>query len=121
VRTSFSPVRIDGVQGGVEVYNQNGSIEVGGLQRKSAGTPSCPSLILRTSFAPIRVYLPTGTGYAVTAKTSFGRINSELPLTVSGSLGNDSLTGKIGNGECDLNLTNTNGNIDILQAGSKKP
>lgn len=121
VRTSFSPVRIDGVQGGVEVYNQNGSIEVAGLEGRPAGAPSCPSLVLKTSFAPIRIYLPADTGFAVTARTSFGRINNELPLTVSGSLSSDSLTGRIGSGECDLNLTNTNSNIDILQAGSKKP
>jgi len=121
VRTSFSPVRIDGVGGGVEVYNQNGSIEVAGLQEKPAGAQTCPSLIMKTSFAPIRIYLPTSTGFSVTARTSFGRINSEVPLMVSGSLSNDSLTGKIGNGECTVNLTNTNGNIDILQAGSKKP
>jgi DUF4097 and DUF4098 domain-containing protein YvlB len=121
VRTSFSPVRIDGVQGAVEVYNQNGSIEVAGLQGKPAGAQSCPSLILKTSFAPIRIYLPTGAGFAVTARTSFGRINSELPLTVSGSLCSDSLMGKIGSGECDLNLTNTNGNIEILNAVSRKP
>jgi DUF4097 and DUF4098 domain-containing protein YvlB len=122
VRTSFSPVRIDSVQGGVEIYNQNGSIEVAGLQGKpAAGAQACPSLIMKTSFAPIRIYLPTNTGFTVTARTSFGRINSEVPLTVSGSLSNDSLTGKIGNGECTVNLTNTNGNIDILQAGSRKP
>jgi DUF4097 and DUF4098 domain-containing protein YvlB len=121
VRTSFSPVRLDGVQGGVEIYNQNGSIEVAGLQEKPAGAQACPSLIMKTSFAPIRIYLPTSTGFTVIARTSFGRINSQVPLTVSGSLSNDSLTGKIGNGECTLNLTNTNGNIDILQAGARNP
>ncbi|MCI0723184.1 MAG: DUF4097 domain-containing protein [Acidobacteria bacterium] len=121
VRNSFSPVYLDGIQGGVEVYNQNGSIEVAGLQGKPVGAQACPGLILKTSFAPIRVYLPEGGSFAVTARTSFGRINSELPLTVSGSLGNDSLTGKIGTGECDLNLTNANGNIDILKAVPRKP
>jgi hypothetical protein len=51
----------------------------------------------------------------LTARTSFGRINSELPVTSTGQLGGDSLNGKIGNGGCTLSLTNANGSIDILK------
>jgi hypothetical protein len=70
---------------------------------------------LRTSFAPIRLYLTDGANYDVTAHTSFGHVNSELPVTVSGTIGNDSLSGKIGNGGCELRLTDSNGGIEILK------
>jgi hypothetical protein len=38
-----------------------------------------------------------------------------LPITTSGQVGGDSLTGKIGNGGCTLSLTNSNGSIEILK------
>jgi hypothetical protein len=119
IRTSFASVNVDGASSGVEVYNGNGSIEVAGLIPKSAGQ-QCGPFILKTSFAPLRVFLPEGVGFKVTARTSFGKVNSEIPLTVIGSLGGNSLSGRIGNGECELNLTNTNGSIDILKAVSKR-
>jgi hypothetical protein len=34
---------------------------------------------------------------------------------VSGSVGGESLSGKIGDGRCELTLTNNNGNIDLLK------
>ena len=67
-------------------------------------------------FTHISVRLPTNAGYRVKARTSFGRINSQLPITASGAMGGDSLEGTIGNGGCALDLTNSNGNIDISRA-----
>jgi hypothetical protein len=36
-------------------------------------------------------------------------------MLVSGSLSQDSVSGKIGNGACPLNLINQNGSIEILK------
>jgi len=52
----------------------------------------------------------------VTARTSFGSIRSEMPLTASGTIGADSLNGRIGAGGCTLSLTDSNGNVEILKA-----
>jgi DUF4097 and DUF4098 domain-containing protein YvlB len=49
----------------------------------------------------------------VNAQTSFGSIESDVPVTVSGMAGNESLHGTIGGGGCRLELSNTNGNIRI--------
>jgi hypothetical protein len=65
----------------------------------------------------MRVRVPSDGGYTVTAKTSFGKIHSDLPMMVSGSLTQDSISGKIGNGACPMNLINQNGSIDILDGG----
>ena len=118
VRTSFSSVVLDGIGGSVEVDNQNGSVEVSSLSVKRAG--ACNRVILKTSFAPIRVYLPEDGSYNVVARTSFGKINSELPLTVTGIVSNDSMSGRIGGGDCELRLTGSNGNIDILKSVRKR-
>jgi hypothetical protein len=120
VRTSFSSVILDGIGGSVQVDNQNGAVEVSGLSARPSGSQGCNSIALKTSFSPIRVYVPEDGGYSVTARTSFGRINSELPLTVSGIVGADSLSGKIGSGECELRLTNSNGSIELLKGIKRK-
>ena len=108
-------MKVDGVRENVDVTNQNGSVEVAGL-------PSgCGRLTLKTSFAPIRVYLPEGAGYNVSAQTSFGSVRSEIPVGASGSTGRESLNGRIGDGRCELRANNSNGNIELLKGGGRKP
>ena len=112
VKTSFAAVVLSRVEGpSIDVRNQNGAVEV-----ESAGGAACTRVTLVTSFAPIRVRLAESGGYDVTARTSFGSIRSDLPITATGSLGTDSLSGRIGAGGCALSLTDSNGNIEILKA-----
>lgn len=75
----------------------------------------CYPVSLKSSFGAIRFYVPEGAGFTVNARTSFGKINSELPLSVSGSMSADALTGRLGDGKCELTLANSNGNIDLLK------
>ena len=110
-KMSFGSVTLDDVAGSITVDNQNGAINVSEA-RTSAG---CKGITAKTSFAPIQVRIGEGGNYTVSARTSFGRINSELPITTSGQMGGDSLNGKIGNGGCTLSLTNSNGNIEIMK------
>ena len=83
-----------------------------------ASRPSrgCRDISLKTSFSSIRVAIPEGVGYNVSAHTSFGRVNTELPITATGSMGGDSLTGTIGAGGCQLQLSDSNGNIGIVKS-----
>jgi DUF4097 and DUF4098 domain-containing protein YvlB len=110
VRTSFGAVVLTGVEGPVvEVRNQNGGVEV-----DAGGTP-CTRINLSTSFGSLRVRLADGVGYDISARTSFGSIRSEMPITTSGTVGEDTLSGKIGAGGCAVTLTDTNGSIEILR------
>jgi DUF4097 and DUF4098 domain-containing protein YvlB len=111
VTTSFAGVTLDGVMGRVDVDNQNGSVDVRALSRGG----KCFPVSLKSSFGPIRIYLPEGIGYDVNAHTSFGKVTSQIPLTVTGPFSADSMSGKIGDGKCPLTLDNSNGNIDILK------
>ena len=115
-RTSFGGVSIDDVGGRIDIDNQNGAIVVKHISPKAA-SGGCNPITLRTSFGPIRIYLPANAGYSVDARTSFGRINSELPITVTGLTTGDSLAGKIGNGECELRLIDANSSIEMLKEG----
>lgn len=116
-RTSFSSVVLQDVGGSVDVDNQNGAVEVSGVMVKSGAR--CNAFVVRTSFAPIRIFLPEDAGLTLAARTSFGRITSELPIVVTAALTSDSLIGKLGNGECEVRLTNSNGGIEIRKALGK--
>jgi DUF4097 and DUF4098 domain-containing protein YvlB len=106
-------VVLDGISGPVQVENQNGMVEA-----TSTAQGTCQPVSIRTSFSSIRVHLLPDASYRVTARTSFGKIRSDFPLTVSGSLSNDELNGVIGGGRCEMRLTDNNGAIEILKAGS---
>ncbi len=112
VRTSFGSVSLAGIEGAVDVDDSNGSLEVSGVPAKnSAG--ACNAITLRTSFSPIRLYLPDGAAYNVAAHTSFGKVTSDLPITATGDLSGDSINGTINGGGCQLQLNNSNGGITI--------
>jgi hypothetical protein len=73
---------------------------------------ACHPITLRTTFSSIKVALPENTGYAVNARTTFGRITSQIPILTNG-MTDDTLVGTIGKGGCKLELTNANGSITI--------
>ena len=112
VKTSFAGVTMESIGGKITVDNQNGGIAV----TATRPTSGCRDISLKTSFSSIRVRIPDGLGYNLTARTSFGRISSELPVTSTGSIGGDSLNGAIGSGGCQLQLTDSNGSIEIAKA-----
>jgi len=121
VRTTFSGVTLDHIGGRVDVDNENGSVTVAGVALRTGS--ACNPIIVRTSFAPLRIFLPDDAAYDLTARTSFGRINSDFPLTLSsgtqlggGSVTSVSITSKIGAGGCEMRLTNSNGSIDLRKA-----
>jgi hypothetical protein len=112
VTTSFAGVTLESVGGKITVNNQNGGMSVTAARPASG----CRDIKLKTSFSSIRVRIPEGLGYNVTARTSFGRISTDLPITATGSVGPDSLNGTIGSGGCQLQLTDANGSIEISKA-----
>jgi len=92
------------------VDNANGAVSATALPATGG---DCHNVSIKTSFSPIQIRLPENAGYTLTAHTSFGHINSELPVTTTGTVSPETLSGKIGNGACTLLLTNGNSNIDI--------
>lgn len=112
-RTTFAEIAIGNVRGPLTVEAQNASVAV---DAKTA--QHCQPISIRTSFGPIRVTIPKGAGYNLTAHTTFGNVHSDPPVLVSGNVSGDGgraeLTGKIGGGGCELRLMDQNGSIDIL-------
>jgi len=112
VTTSFAGVTLESIGGRIRVDNQNGAIAVTAVRPASG----CRDISLKTSFSSIRVRIPDGLGYNVSARTSFGRVSSDLPVTATGNIGGDSLNGTIAGGGCQLQLTDSNGSIEIAKA-----
>jgi DUF4097 and DUF4098 domain-containing protein YvlB len=113
VRTSFGGVLLDTIAGPLQIENQNGAVDASISSRGG-----CQPVIIRTSFSPLRVRIDGEASYRVSARTSFGKIRTDFPLTISGSLSNDELNGTIGSGRCDMRLSDSNGAIEILKGGS---
>lgn len=106
VHTTFASAFVKGAGGAVDVQNQNGAISVSGLRSP------CHPITLNTTFSSIKVALPANASYDVSARTSFGHISSDIPITTT-NVGDDVLTGRIGNGGCKLDLKTANGGITI--------
>ena len=66
--------------------------------RGIAGGTKCSPVSIKSSFGPVRLYLPEDAAFTVNAHTSFGKITTQLPLTISGSPSSDTLTGRLGDG-----------------------
>jgi DUF4097 and DUF4098 domain-containing protein YvlB len=111
VSTSFGSVVLREVDGRVDITNRNGSVEAWPTVRPG----TCHDVLMTTSFSPMVVHLPD-TGYAVAARTTFGSIQTDLPITASGSIGGNAVSGTIGRGGCALQLNNASGNIRIARA-----
>ncbi len=110
IHTSFGGITVENVSGPVDASNSNGSITV-----ISSASGGCQPITIKTTFGPIKLALPGGANYNVSATTSFGGINTEFPVTVAGQTNSESIQGKIGNGGCELKLTDSNGRIDIVK------
>ena len=110
ITTSFGAVVLDSVNGGIQVENQNGAVDA-----TSNLQGVCQPITIRTSFSAIRVRLSVDASYRVQARTSFGKIRSDFPINVMGSMSSDELSGTIGGGHCEMRLTDNNGAIEILK------
>ena len=112
VKTTFASVFLKGVDGAVDVENQNGAIGVSGLRG------GCNTVSLRTTYAPIKVAIGSNPSYTVSARTTYGMITTEVPVTATSRSASDnasSLSGTIGGGGCHMDLTTSNGGITITR------
>lgn len=112
IATSFGAVILDGVWGPLQVLNQNGAVDV-----RVASRGGCQPVIIQTSFSPVQIRIDGEPSYRVSAKTSFGKIRTDFPMTISGSVSDGVLDGAIGAGRCEMRVNNSNGAIEILKAG----
>lgn len=141
-RTTNGDVSTDGVADVVQAFSTNGNVRVAGasdaevrttngnvtlaaLQSASASTTngSINATLLRpgraepltfsTTNGSITLVVPDGTDARVEASTTNGRITTDFPLTVQGTVSARRISAKLGQGGRQLTLRTTNGSIRL--------
>ena len=112
-----------GVAGDVEVSTGSGNVEVEGLRgslRASTGSGNISAAgalggdwKLRAGVGGLSVSLPAEAAFDLEAHTHSGRIETDHPITVQGSLGRGRLQGKVRGGGYRVDLETGSGNIQI--------
>lgn len=113
--TTNGELRLLGVSGDVMGRTTNGSVraEVRALDANG-------KVELATTNGNVVLSLPATLKATLTAGTTNGKVMTSFPLTVNGAMSSKSIEGTIGGGKgAVLELSTTNGNIQILKVGER--
>jgi len=102
-------VRVESA-GTVEASTVNGSIEA------RMGEDLKSDLSFATVNGSVTVELPAGANADVSASTVTGGMESDFPLTIQGRFSNRRMSGKIGNGGHELDMSTVNGTIILRRS-----
>lgn len=105
--TTNGSIRIEAGEGPVQASTTNGHLDIRFTKLPPQGAS------YTTTNGSITVSLPDGTDADVDARTVNGRIDSDFPVTVTGSISRRGLRGTIGRGGPRLTLVTVNGSIRI--------
>jgi DUF4097 and DUF4098 domain-containing protein YvlB len=123
-RTSNGAIRIDGMEGTADIETSNGAVDVADSKGEfdfhtSNGRISFSGELtaggdnrLETSNGRVNVELLGEPSVRIDASNSNGDITTNLPLTIE-STSRHHLVGTIGDGEADLYVRTSNGDLDI--------
>jgi hypothetical protein len=113
------PMRLHSDFGGIEVTDAvdavldlstgNGAISFAGSLAE--GRPQTAS----SDFGPVVLAIPAGSRFDVLLTTDFGSVESELPLTVQGSGGDNRLEGALNGGGARLEVRSDNGSVRLAR------
>lgn len=125
VSSNSGTITIDGASGSVKAHTDFGDVSVTGAQEVNidlstnsgsiefAGTLGGGPHTIQTDFGSIRMSLPDDSELAVELQTDLGRIQSDLPITLTGSQENDHWTGTVNGGGASLTAETNSGDITI--------
>jgi len=123
--TSGGSITVSEVDGEVEVETSGGGVTLrrlrGSLSASTSGGSLSAELLeqfnapcdLSTSGGGISVYLAPGIKADIDARTSGGEVESDLPITVQGAIGEGKLQGKLNGGGPLLRLRTSGGDIRL--------
>jgi putative adhesin len=103
--SSSGSVRVRGVQGGVRASTTSGSLAIEGQMEREWR--------LSSSSGHVTVSVPASQGFELDASSSSGRINTDFPITVSGTIGKHALRGSARGGGPLLHVRTSSGGISI--------
>lgn len=129
LHTNSGAITVDGATGSLKAYTDFGNLEVSNaqsvtldLKTKSGSVDFSGSLgkaphTVKSDFGNITLIIPADSTLNVDLKTDFGKIKSELPVTVtltgSSSNSGEQINGAINGGGGQLTVQTNSGNINI--------
>jgi DUF4097 and DUF4098 domain-containing protein YvlB len=131
--TTNGDVKIAGGGGSIEAGTTNGELQILGVSGDVMGRTTNGSVRaevrsldangkveLATTNGNVVLSLPATLKATLTAGTTNGKVMTSFPLTVNGAMSSKSIQGTIGGGKgAVLELSTTNGNIEILKVGER--
>jgi len=110
VEISFNSVVLRRTSGPIKVNGEDASVDIAEIKALPPGSV----IDVKTSFQPIRLTLPSGTEFRGTAKAEFGKVVTEIPVTLldPGSPDGQAVSFGAGKGGVMLKLETT-GDITI--------
>jgi DUF4097 and DUF4098 domain-containing protein YvlB len=123
--TNSGPITLEGATGPVTAHTDFGDVTVTDAREaildlstnsgniEFAGTLGKGPHAIETDFGQIKLKLPDDSELTVDLKTEFGRIKSDLPITLFGEQEQDHWQGEINGGGAELTATTNSGNITI--------
>ena len=109
LKTHNGSVNCREISGDAKLHTHNGGVDV----VYSEAAPSVCDVSVVTHNGGIGFTAPPGFSARVNASTNNGSVHTDLPITVTGKVSKNKLTGTIGNGEGNLYLETHNGSIKI--------
>ncbi len=131
-------VNIETVNGGLEVSGINTDVRAetvnGSIEARSSGGPvrartvngsitvgmgnlnNADDLAYETVNGSITIELPSNFGAQLELSTVNGRVNTDFPVTVVGTLSTRKLRGTVGNGSTHVSATTVNGSISLVRS-----
>jgi DUF4097 and DUF4098 domain-containing protein YvlB len=126
LQTSQGNLVLDGAQGRLDLTNQFGEIQVSeasqanlNLKNESGAISFAGSLdeeadhSVATTFSDIRLSIPGSSALSLDLETEFGKIDCELPVTLTGQPSETHLQGTVNGGGSLLKAVTSNGVISI--------
>lgn len=127
--TSSGSITVDGVEGEIRAHTGFGNITVTkaenatlDLNTRSGSVDFEGSLgegphTIHSEFGEIEVSIPADSGLNVDFRTDFGKVRSDIPVTLSGDLDSTHQSGTINGGGSQFNVSTKSGGITIKALG----
>lgn len=113
-RTTNGAIRLEDVAGSMNARSTNGSIRAA----FAPGSRVQQDMELRTTNGSVHLQVPDGASARLTASTTNGRINTDVPISIQGTVSRRRVTGVIGDGGPEITVRTTNGGIRITRGPS---
>jgi DUF4097 and DUF4098 domain-containing protein YvlB len=109
LKTADKNITLDGVQGGVDINNRNGSIAL---------TNAAPlqAISIQNQRGSVDVGLPGASGFELNARTNNGDLENDFGLTSEKTDGSNALHGRVAGGGPTVTITTTDGDVTVRRS-----